>query len=398
MKFLALIPCCIILCVSRSAGQSDLEIYGYVQPAFEAYHTWWSPSPPEGENNYHFNVVGINQANVFFSKNLSEKFTAFVNMEFINNYNSGNGWGSFSLQEAYVRWDARDYFKVKIGLALPAFNNLMEIYNRTPLLPYILRPKLYAVDAGNLVDFFNILPQKALLHVNGIIPVQDLKVDYAAYVLAPVNNSFSSPTNNLLPGYVSFGQPATADVGLGGRLGIHTADLKAGVSFTRDIENQSAFVYNTDGDVADLGSMTRYRFGADFSITVGKFSLAAEYLVTKTITPQTIQDSLDVWHAAAPYDIGNSFRKYFYYATLQYDVSDQLFAYAMYDNLMDETNPYYFGLDGYGGVSIGAGYRVNDLLILKLQFQNNFARFEDNSGTISRYQEFIPAVGVSFSF
>jgi len=111
-------------------------------------------------------------------------------------------------------------------------------------------------------------------------------------------------------------------------------------------------------------------------------------------------DSLTAWNAADPYFIGKSFDKEFYYATLQYNVTDDLAVYAMYDYLNDSVDPFYFGLDGYYGYHLGAFYSVNEAVVLKFQFTNNHARYDTQEpvNPIRGFEELQFSAGVSYAF
>jgi len=389
-----------ILLFRSSMAQSSIDIYGYVQSSYSFFHNVWNPYAPPGEDNYTYNNMGINQLNLFVAKDLGNDLSSFINFEFINDYSSDKGFGSFNLSEAYLKWDYRDFLKVKFGMIIPQFNSLFEIYNRTPLLPYLIRPKLYDATSGNLVDIFDILPQKALIQVYGSVPVGAANIEYALFAGNPPNKFLSSPNNDLLPSYVAFGRAAVSYVSVGGRVGIKTSNLRIGVSACFDKDSQRKFIKNSNPDTVNLGDFNRYHIGSDFYLKVGNFELSAEYLKVKTKVSSDVQDSLNVWNAADPYDVGKSFDKTFYYATLLYNISSKLFVYTMYDYLNDDFNPFYFGLDGFYGYHLGGGYYVNDNILLKIQYFKNFARFDTGEAVIPirDYYENNLAIGVSITF
>jgi hypothetical protein len=246
------------------------------------------------------------------------------------------------------------------------------------------------------------LPQKALIHINGSIPVKDIVFEYAAYAGNPPNNFIFSPTNPVIsPSYVAYGQSGVPYMSYGGRVGVSHDIFRVGVSFSGDRENQRNFVTSSvDGTTADLGDLGRFRLGADVQVSLGKFTLSAEYMVTHTSVPKEIQDSIDVWHAADPYGVGPGFQKKFYYATLQYNITEAVYVYGMYDYLNDEHNPFFFGLDGYYGYHVGAGYRVNDAVVLKIQAINNKARFDvgEPVDPLRDYDDYQLAIGASMTF
>lgn len=391
----------ILIALSGSvSAQGSLDIYGYAQASYINFANSYDPYPPEGEQNYKFHNMGIGQLNLFLMKDFGDNLSGFINFEFINNYSSDKNFGSFNLQEAYLKWDFRNFLKVKFGMIIPQFNNLFEIYNRTPLLPYLIRPKLYDATSGNLVDIFDILPQRALLQLNGSIPVESVNFEYALFLGNPPNKLISSSDNDMLPGYVAYGQSATNFFSYGGRTGIRMGDLRIGISGSIDKDSRRNFIKNSYEETADLGDLNRYRIGTDLNLRFGDFELSAEYLLVKTKVPSDLQDSLNTWNELDPYFVGNSFDKTFYYATLLYNISDKLNCYVMYDFLNDKVDPYYFGLDGYYGYHIGGSYYVNDSVILKIQYNKNFARYDTGEETdpIKKYYEDNYAAGVSITF
>ena len=408
-------------------AQDELQVFGYAQPYFNTYSSeYGEPGPPQGEENFSYFTMGISQLNLFFQKGFGDDFSAFINFELVNNYSSDRGFGGFSLQEAYLKWNYSDELKVKFGMLIPAFNQLYEIYNKTPLLPYVFRPKLYETNQGNLVDVFSFLPQKALVQASGVLNAGDVKIDYAAYLNYPTNGFFSSKDNDLIPGYVAFGQSAVKYVGAGGRLGFRYDKLNIGVSAGIDKENRrnyrqtvyQKYSYYLDDSTAavyaddntSLGDLNRFRLGFDLSFTIGAFTLSGEYLNVKSDVPSSSQEILDQWNTEDPYFLGKGFDKSFYYGSLLYNISDKFFAYAMYDYMQDEADPFFFGEDGYGGYSFGGGYNLNDYVVFKVQYITNKAKFDvqeiDNNGngTVEAKEDvrdFIDhwfAVGVSISF
>ena len=408
-------------------AQDDLEVFGYAQPYFNSYSSeYGEPGPPEGEENYKYYTMGISQLNLFFKKGFGDDFSAFINFELVNNYSSDRGFGGFSLQEAYLRWNYSDELKVKFGMLIPTFNQLYEIYNKTPLLPYVFRPKLYETNQGNLVDVFSFLPQKALVQASGVLNAGDVKFDYAAYLNFPTNGFFSSEDNDLIPGYVAYGQSAVKYLGVGGRLGFRYDKLNVGVSAGVDKENRrnyrqtvyQKYNYYLDdstsavyaNDETSLGDLNRFRLGFDLSFTLGDFTLSGEYLSVKTDIPTSSQEILNQWNADDPYFIGKGFDKSFYYGSLLYNISDKFFAYAMYDYMQDEADPFFFGEDGYGGYSFGGGYNLNDYVVFKVQYVTNNAKFDvqeidyNGDGTVEAKEDvrdFIDhwfAIGISISF
>jgi len=120
--------------------ETPIKIFGYFQNSFQHWTTF-------GERPRQ-NSFSLQQLNLFFQKDIGSDWTAFVNFEFLNNFSSGRQWGSTKLEEAWVKYRANMRFNLKLGLLIPIFNNLNEIKNRTPLLPYIIRPLAYETSFG----------------------------------------------------------------------------------------------------------------------------------------------------------------------------------------------------------------------------------------------------------
>ena len=86
-----------------------------------------------------------------------------------------------NLEEGWVKYSYNQALNVKGGLILPSFNALLKVKNRTPLLPYILRPLVYEPLMADRMNTEAFLPFRANVEVYGSIPVYDLNVDYAVF-------------------------------------------------------------------------------------------------------------------------------------------------------------------------------------------------------------------------
>ncbi len=120
--------CCLLgLGVSEAAGQfGELPIttFGYFQTSFQ-HRTSFGDDPAQ-------NSFSLQQLNLFFQTDVSERWRAFVNFEVLNNFSSSRRWGGFNVEEAWLRYRLKTSFNLKIGLQIPIFNSLNEIKNRTP--------------------------------------------------------------------------------------------------------------------------------------------------------------------------------------------------------------------------------------------------------------------------
>ena len=141
-----LILCFLLLATASAGAQSQekpLRIFGYFQNSFQQW-TAFEFRPKQ-------NSFSLQQLNLFFQKDLGTNWTAFVNFEFLNNFSSSRQWGSANLEETWVKYRASMRFNLKLGLLVPIFNNLHEIKNRTPLLPYIIRPLAYETSFSEFI-------------------------------------------------------------------------------------------------------------------------------------------------------------------------------------------------------------------------------------------------------
>jgi hypothetical protein len=346
-------------------AQGDIQVFGFFQSyaSQSASSTQQTiptlPGFPVLETKDESGNVAMQQANIFASKDLGGKFGAFINLEFVNNYSSERGWGKFNLQEAFVKYEGSNYFNIKAGMFLPAFNNLYEIYNRMPLLPYIARPFVYETAFNTLLPPEDYLPQRAMLQVYGYLPVNDeTKIDYAVYLTNPEDAYIAGPNavNLQVPGW------STVSLrGIGTRVGVRSGTLKAGATLNLDTDNKrgdtSLAKANGSGDIA------RMRIGADLSYSIAGFTVSGEMIMVK----YSLSDAAKQYIESNPL-LGSNMDKMFYYVTLQYDLNDDLFVYGMFNSISDNySNILQDPLVGYSG---GLGYRANDNVVIKAQFQH----------------------------
>jgi hypothetical protein len=370
-------------------------------------------------NNTDRNVFTLQQVNLFLSKDFGSRFSAFVNLEFTDNFASNLGWGSLSLQEAFVRYEGSEYFNVKAGLFLPQFNNLYEIYNRLPLLPYVFRPFIYETQFDAFVSREDFLPTRALLQIYGYIPLGDVNIDYAGYI-GNAENTYIFASNSIVRATglgSNFQAPGLSTVSLktgGARVGVRTGQLKAGVSATLDNDNQRRFNIAIQGtgitvpannkslaEGSNSGDVIRTRLGVDVQYNIGPLTIAGEAILVNYTLSQAQRDSLAVWSrpVATPTraadlsvgGIGDNLNKQFFYGTAQYDFTESLYAYATISSLQDNFSTVFRnGIVGFGG---GLGYRLIDQVVLKLQYQ----RISLNSDRATLNQDNIfAAISVAF--
>lgn len=286
-------------CFAQS-WSSPLKVFGFFQTSFyESMHLGGSED---------YNTFNTQQLNLFFQKELAKKWTSFVNFEILNNFSSNKQWGSLNLEEAWIKYYAGPQFTVRLGLQIPIFNNLNEIKNRTPLLPYIVRPLVYESSFSEFLALEEMTPERAFIQTNGFIPISTSKIDYAFYIGNSPNinnNSFNDQT----------GIDTTNTLLFGGRIGFRISDLKIGLSATYDKTNAFKYlepIVNTAEGF--LEKVQRTRFGGDLSYDFYSLRLESEFIM--------VDYDDDVKEL--------KFDKWFHYYTLGYFIDEEVFLYYSY--------------------------------------------------------------------
>lgn len=350
---------------------TPLDVFGYFQVNFDhcrsvslrSMHDW--------------NSFVLQQLNLMLTKQFTPSLSSFINFEATNTYASDALWGSFSISEAWVRYELSDRFNIKAGLLIPTFNNLNEIKNRTPLLPYIIRPLIYESSISGIFNFSTFFPQQAFVQVYGSIDAGDATIDLAAYF----GNSEPAFVNSNPSNYQVRGIDTTTFKLVGARIGTRIGTVKFGVSGTIDKTNMETI--QLGGGVQQyvgLGAMQRYRVGGDLSFAVAGFSCEIEIVhVLHSLTAEQ-KAGLQFIQFMQP-QVGASMDKMFYYGVLNYDFNERMYAYGGYNYLRDR----FFATMNYGLVSytLGGGYRFSDSFVLKGQY----GRYQLNDETYDRMRE-----------
>ncbi|HEX9654381.1 MAG TPA: porin [bacterium] len=358
--------------------QQPIKIFGYFQNSFQEWTAF--------EDQPKFNSFSLQQLNLFFQKDFGPSWTAFVNFEFVNNFSSSRQWGSANLEEAWLKYQADMRFNLKLGLLLPIFNNLNEIKNRTPLLPYVIRPLAYETSFSEIIPIEVLTPVRAFVQAYGFFPSGEVKIDYAAYV----GNS-PNINDNSLEGQT--GVDTTATFLVGGRLGVRYRELKLGLSATYDKDNIfESRAADFDIPRPEWNEIPKTRLGGDLSYEYANFSFESEFI--------KVDMEKDTPGLSANLD--------FYYATLGYRVTEKLFLYSSYwvmDSRLVVLTP---GLEvSEGGdirvYTLGGWHRLTDRISLKAQFsrviskEENHLITEDETTTVrDNFSVFGLAVSVFF--
>jgi len=332
--------------------ENPLDIFGYFQVAFDQSHEEITAAMMKTQVKTR-NTFLVNQLNILGAKRFTSSLSCFVNLEITNNYSSDRNWGAFNLSEAWVKYEHSDALNIKAGLMIPAFNNLHEIKNRTPLLPYIVRPLVYEATANEILNSYGFLPENGYLQVYGFLPAAGVKIDYAAYI----GNSESSWINSSNGSFYTIrGLDTTMFKMVGGRVGVRTGRFKAGFSVTGDKENLVKI---------GLGAVHRMRYGGDLSFQVSGFSFESEIIsVREPLTPEK-QQRLDFIAMMNPRQ-GLTLDKIFYYGNLAYDFTDKMYGYVGYqyvNNSVGSTRT-----TSFEAYTFGAGFRPLESMVLKAQY------------------------------
>ena len=337
---------------NRAQGQvlEGLRVFGYFQSSLSHIDADAVILPDFIPTKDERNSFNQQQLNLLFAKDLSDSFSAFANIEITNSFSSQNGWGAMKLEEAWVRYNYSNALNIKAGLQIPTFNNLNEIKNRTPLLPYIIRPSVYESAYSEFLPVRVFVPQQAYVQVYGRIPLEGVRLDYSLY--AGNQDAFITNTVSLS---ATPGIDTTNALMAGGRLGFRYRSLKVGASGTIDNDNLSFL---------GLGKARRFRLGADLSFTFKRFFFESEMIAVR-YTPSDLQQSLlNVISQNTPL-IGNNLNKFFHFVMLGYNISDKWLVYATRDYLDDQVIRVLRG--GYNAMGAGVGYKPIDPVVIKLQ-------------------------------
>ena len=115
----------IITSFALTTGQAQtrpdpLNIFGYFQVSFMQFSEQdFKTNYPEISSNDWLpkqNSFGIQHLNLFLSKNISDHWRAFVNFEFTNSFSSFKNWGTFNLEEVWIRYKPQINILLKISL------------------------------------------------------------------------------------------------------------------------------------------------------------------------------------------------------------------------------------------------------------------------------------------
>ena len=358
--------------------ESPLKTFGYFQNQFE-YNNY--------ENEYDVTSFSMQQLNIFMQKDIAPDWSALVNLELVNNYSSIKQWGSFNLEEAWVRYRYGRVFNIKLGLQIPIFNNLNEIKNKSPLLPYIIRPLIYETSFKEILDLDEYLPARAHFQVFGFIPWNKSKIDYAVYL-------GNSPNINADKYKGLTGTDTSSTILIGGRIGIRNGEFKTGISYSHDKMNLTVDEHVLQAfqvPISRFNRIPRTRLGVDISYRYKSVFGESEYIKVN------YDDDIEELKIA----------KSFYYMTLGYYLTERLLTYTSYwvtdENFttIDMPDEQSFIIKN-GDIDIrvynlGLSYNLNDRITLKAQAAKGKIK-SDCSELIPTTKFFFYSVAISVFF
>jgi hypothetical protein len=369
-KIFSALTIVIILYITTGYAQEEkpIDVFGF----FQAKYTHTAESSL-GNSKASF---GLQQMNIMMRKDLGQNFSAFINLQMTNSFNTERMWGTMNLEEAWMKYRLSEGFSIQGGLLIPAFNNLNEIKNKTPLLPYIIRPLIYESSFSTIIDNGDFVPEHAFVQVSGTQNLSQVKLDYAVFL------GNSEPSYIFTTGALSTspaGDDTTTFKMVGGRVGIRTGDIKAGISATYDREKAEEEII--PGMILSAGNVPRIRIGGDLSFKIKDFSFEGELItvtfpmndLTKASLHQLVRMTTIPGTNISPFHAGLDEK--FGYVNLMYDINDQWYVYCGGDYLQDDAETFF--KDGLTLLTFGGGYRPIDRVVLKGQYLHVGAKNED---------------------
>ncbi len=333
-----ILPIICLFCTARllaqSSGDGPLKVFGYFQNIVQQE----SLNRKIGV----LNTFALQQLNLFLQKDLAKNWTSLINIEILNNYSSARQWGALNLQEAWVRYRHSAALSIKFGLHTPVFNHLNEIKNKTPLLPYIIRPIAYETSFEEFITVDEFAPDRANIQISGYVPWRGVKVDYAVF-------GGNGPNINSDPGKGQTGIDTTGTMMAGGRFGLRCKGLKAGLSFTYDRYSQLAAIEDIKiPGRDDYGEIPRVRFGIDAQYHFDRAGIESEYI---HVNYHDKNDEIN-------------FDRDFFYTTVNYEYREWFSAYLTYWLIQQQALPVKSKMTVY---SLGVSCPVGERITLKLQ-------------------------------
>lgn len=371
--------------VHAQDSEDKLHIYGFTQVLFVSKYTNVDvfkndvDIPFDYSRHYVSNSFSLHQVNLFFQKAVSERSTFFLNLEASGSYSSRIPSGYLEIPEGWISYRLNDELELKAGLLLPKFNNLLEIKNRLPLFPYLIRPIFYENLISETYDPEDYRPDRAYVLINYITPISRELVFDAAFYMGNSEDSFLATTDKSVleeadteeRARIYLGENMNSALLFGGRIGIENVfgTFKFGISGTIDEDNKKiseTSVYSLPSSVTPImGEVPRYRLGLDLSFNLEKFAFESEFMGA--------YHNHSKIHEIPQFKNVN-LNKFFQYSNLTYNFTTETYIYGGYSYSRDLTYEFLIpntpSPDGAGlhVINFGAGWRPIENTILKAQY------------------------------
>ena len=370
-------------------NSDDLYIFGFSQTIYnnkliqsKAFTNDDNGLPIGQELTFKTNTFALHQLDLYFRKPINEKTIFFLNLEASGSYSSTLNSGNFQIPEGWVSYQFTPNMTGKVGLMIPTFNNLNEIKNRLPLLPYLIRPTIYEALFYGVFSEEDYVPQSAYVQFSGFKSLSaDIQFDYSFHI----GNSESSYASQIEPGTgpinveeqsatIYKGENLTTKLSFGGRTGIKSTrdNFKMGVSFTFDHDDRNEISNGSLArfpgiDLPVFGDVPRYRLGTDLSFTYKKFYFESEFI-------GVFHDHSQI-HKTAQYK-NASLNKTFFYGMLTYNINEQFYAFSGFNQFKDQSFEFLLpnspDASGVNYLTGGGGWKPFDDIVLKFQYSKVF--------------------------
>ena len=257
---------------------------------------------------------------------------------------------------------------LKLGLQIPIFNHFNEIKNKTPLIPYVIRPLVYESSFKEIILLDEFTPTRGFVQGYGSVPKGDIKIDYALHLgNSPNVNDNSGITGAFDDQTSQTGLDTTATFLIGTRLGLRYQNVKFGVSATHDYTNLFQTGAELLGhDPATFKEVRRIRLGTDLSGHIGDYHFESEYIRVRY--DDDIPDFL--------------IRLEFYYVTLDYQWTDEFSSCASY--WVEEEELTTLGKGKIEVPNAGLRYDLTDGIALKAGYARGRQRETAPSGEVHK--------------
>jgi hypothetical protein len=268
------------------------------------------------------------------------------------------------------------------------FNSFNEIKNRTPLIPYVVRPLVYESSLSDVLNNPLYTPQQAFLQAYGWTSLgKNWKFDYATYlgntdmVVATFEGGLPEDDRDV---DLAAGIDSSAAVLFGWRVGVRKGSFKFGFSATLDRTSLFASAAEVPGaPPGDYGSIPRYRSGYDLSFHIGRFWLENESLgVIATRSDEGLDAEVGFTYLMLGYDLSERWRGYLGYQI----INQQIEVFGPVEEV-DIWAP-----------TIGAAYTLENLITLKAQYLYVVVDVHNNLPTEPDPKFHYATVAVSVSF